>query len=417
MPNNNDIKMIDQNRIIALIKSSVYNKKIKFSDIKRITYGFDKSASQNDLEDEEIEKSPVFQFIKAYLIAHNIKINGKNLYLDTSENKHFYNRTIKIEYEYDRTVPSCTKEENVELKKILESPTSTAKQKEIAYNRMVEGNIGLVFSYINSYRKFFEKKVGHNEIEDLLQCGIIGLIDAIESYDYSRGSFSTYARKWIHKRVMDEIANNSHGFRIPRYYLSKMNSLEKAIYTFEQHHSREPSVEEIASILNIDLYYAKILMKIRTFKSPESFEELMNSKEDLPDFHDPDLLKFTSDPDSSTKKINSNLVMQHFSKYQEYLIANSSSSGKIENIESSPISGGIYLDEPEPNLESLTTNSDIFNDPYLYVESSSSSLHNDIISVFSSILDNREIYVLTERFGLNGLEPKTLAEVASALRI
>lgn len=129
--------------------------------------------------------------------------------------------------------PLLTQEQEIELAKRIEQGDEEAK------NKLIESNLKLVVSEAFRY-------TGQGlDLMDLIQEGNLGLIRAVEKYDYRKGvRFSTYATRWIRQAITRAIANQAI-IRIPVFMKEKFNKLSRQIRELEQILGREPTIEEI----------------------------------------------------------------------------------------------------------------------------------------------------------------------------
>ncbi len=193
----------------------------------------------------------------------------------------------------------------------------TKKEAKIARKKLIQANLRLVVSIAKKY-------TGQGILfMDLVQEGSLGLIKAAERFDYTKGfKFSTYATWWIKQTIIRAIANNSRTIRIPVHMSDKIRTLKKALVKLHVELGREPSDEELADYLKLDVKKIKSIKKAM-IKEPVSLDTPVAQDLCLEDYIRDDFKRL---PDVKTEKefLNRDIIkaLDILSEKERFIIIN-----------------------------------------------------------------------------------------------
>ena len=243
-----DLEYLDQNNV----------------DVLRIT-------DDDDVDDEEI------------ILTDEDEVDVENIDLSVPEGVSIED-PVRMYLKEIGKVPLLSAEEEIELAQRMEEGDQEAKK------RLAEANLRLVVSIAKRY-------VGRGMLFlDLIQEGNLGLIKAVEKFDYRKGyKFSTYATWWIRQAITRAIADQARTIRIPVHMVETINKLIRVSRQLLQELGREPTPEEIAEEMNMPVDRVREILKIS--QEPVSLETPIGEEEDshLGDFIQDDNVQVPSD--------------------------------------------------------------------------------------------------------------------------
>ena len=174
---------------------------------------------------------------------------------------------VKIYLKEIGRVPLLSPDEEIQLAQRMQNGDSAAKK------RLAEANLRLVVS--------IAKRYGGRGMSflDLIQEGNLGLIKAVEKFDYTKGfKFSTYATWWIRQSITRAIADQARTIRIPVHMVETITKVKKASTQLLHQNGRDPSAEEIAQLLDMPVERVREIMRIA--QDPVSLETPIGEEED-----------------------------------------------------------------------------------------------------------------------------------------
>ncbi len=199
---------------------------------------------------EEMLDALAFDLDETKTVEDDVSSDAKNVSIDDP---------VKVYLKEIGRVPLLTPEEEIELAMRISTDDPEAKK------RLSESNLRLVVSIAKKY-------VGRGmQFLDLIQEGNLGLIKAVDKFDYTKGfKFSTYATWWIRQAITRAIADQARTIRIPVHMVETINKVKKTNSQLLHENGRDPTAEEIAA--KLDMPVDKVREILRVAQEPVSLE-------------------------------------------------------------------------------------------------------------------------------------------------
>ena len=267
-----ETKKLREEKVNNILKKAKEKGKITYDDLAselddvnpdQIDKVFDafEELGVNLLQDDDMDEEPDIEDLKE---VEDLKLDEIT---DTSYEGINVNDPVRMYLREIGRIPLLTYEEELDLAKKVLQGDEEAKQK------LAESNLRLVVSIAKKY-------VGRGMLFlDLIQEGNMGLIKAVEKFDYSKGfKFSTYATWWIRQAITRAIADQARTIRIPVHMVETINKLIRTSRHLLQQLGREPTPEEIAAEMEISVEKVAEIQKIA--QDPVSLETPIGEEDD-----------------------------------------------------------------------------------------------------------------------------------------
>ena len=269
---NNSVKNAEQEKVMNIIKKAKENGKITYGELanelddtspEQLDKIFDTFEDLGvDIKDsDDLDIEPDIDDLEE---VENIKVEDVDL---TNMDGVSIDDPVRMYLREIGKIPLLTYDEELDLAKKILTGDEEAKQK------LAESNLRLVVSIAKKY-------VGRGMLFlDLIQEGNMGLIKAVEKFDYTKGyKFSTYATWWIRQAITRAIADQARTIRIPVHMVETINKLIRTSRHLLQKNGREPTPEEIAEEMEIPVEKVMEIQKIA--QDPVSLETPIGEEDD-----------------------------------------------------------------------------------------------------------------------------------------
>lgn len=249
------------------------------------SYENDEFKIEDDKNDENIENIENIETENIDMFEEDVQLSKGELEMDTAIVQNIaVDDPVRMYLKEIGKVPLLSAEEEIELAKRMEQGDEYAKKK------LCEANLRLVVSIAKRY-------VGRGMLFlDLIQEGNIGLIKAVDKFDWRKGyKFSTYATWWIRQAITRSIADQARTIRIPVHMVETINKLMRIQRQLLQEYGRDVKPEEIAKEMDLTVEKVREILKIA--QEPVSLETPIGEEEDshLGDFIENDKIASPSD--------------------------------------------------------------------------------------------------------------------------
>lgn len=173
----------------------------------------------------------------------------------------------------EKYLQDVSKEEMITAEEEVELAIKIQSGDERALNRLVRANLRFVISVAKQYQN-----TGLT-LEDLINEGNLGLIEAAKRYDHTKGfKFISYAVWWIRQSILKAAADNSRTIRLPHNRLGEIQKISKASNEFEQKNERTPTADELSDLTEMDV--SKVEMSLKMSKKQVSIDAPMSNDDD-----------------------------------------------------------------------------------------------------------------------------------------
>ena len=273
----NEVKMPEEKGEVDLEEIIEKGKQGKLSDndLDKVVEEMDLDTFYDTLEDNGIELSGDISTAEMSEIESEVEAftNSDNMERILEQEGLAVDDPVRMYLKEIGRVPLLTADRERELAEIMINEESTEAQKNMAKNELVESNLRLVVSIAKRY-------VGKGMFFlDLIQEGNLGLMKAVDKFDYSKGyKFSTYATWWIRQAITRAIADQARTIRIPVHMVETIHKVSRYSRQMLQELGREATADEIGEKMGMSVEKVREIMKIA--QDPVSLETPIGEEED-----------------------------------------------------------------------------------------------------------------------------------------